>query len=308
VKFKISEIPRISARKVGVQLPDGLKRYAVEIAQKLEKNGHEVLISGESCFGACDIDLNLLQDVDVLLHFGHTKVVELDRVIYIPVFVDYNPEIDLDIPEKKISLIATAQYCHKLPEVKRYLEGKGYLVELKKGSSRVQMKGQVLGCNYTALRDSQSEAILFIGDGLFHARGAAMYTGKKVYAFDPIAGKLEEVDVSGFLKERYFQISRCIDKKCVGIIVSYKPGQKRFSLARKLRDEAIRMKINACIICVDDLTPEKLYNLPFDFYVNTACPRITYDDFRNFRKPVLSPTEFKILLESESEIFIDEIE
>lgn len=60
--------------RVCIQLPDGLKPYAGAIARKLEKEtGCEVLIWAGSCFGACDLPLDVERlGVDLLVQFGHT--------------------------------------------------------------------------------------------------------------------------------------------------------------------------------------------------------------------------------------------
>lgn len=308
VKFKI---PEIKARKVGIQLPDGLKREAIEISDELERMGYEVMVSGESCYGACDIDMSLLSEVDILLHFAHTPILKLDKVLYIPYFVDYDvskfENVLSKIRERRLALISTAQYCHRLGEVKRFLEKRGFNVELKGGGGRVVYAGQVLGCNYTALSETMAEAVLFIGDGLFHAIGAAIYSGKKVYALNPLSGEISEVDASEFIRNRYLQISRCVGLNKAGILVSSKPGQRRLKLAEKMRKKAENTGIRAYIVYINEVTPEKLYNLPFDFYVNTACPRITYDDADRFSKPIITPQEFDVVLGLTSELRIDEI-
>ena len=306
------EIPK-DAKVIGVQLPDGLKPKAMEISEKLKSMGYEVLISGESCFGACDIDLNLLKIVDVILHFAHTPILNIKGVVYVPYRVDYDINrvvevVKSNIREKKLALISTAQYCHKLRDLKELLEANGYEVELKKGSRRVVYPGQVLGCNYTALRNSKSNTVLFIGDGLFHAIGASVYTGKDVYALNPLSLEITRVETSGFLKERYKLISKCVGLERVGFVVSSKPGQNRLRLAKVLIDKAERAGFIADIVYLNDLTPEKLYNLPYEFYVNTACPRISYDDYKNYEKPIITPQEFEILIGEREEYAIDEIE
>ncbi len=293
------------AKKIGIQLPDGLKSKIPEILDKLRD--FEVYVSGESCFGACDVDLELLRDVDVLLHFGHTPVVDLPNVIYIPYFVDYDPRIECEIEGKKIALIGTVQYCHRLPEVKAHLESMGYEVELRRGSRRVCYPGQVLGCNYTVLRGSDADAILFVGDGLFHPRGAAVYTGKTVYAYNPLTKEMQVVDPSGFIKKRYVAVARCSGNR-VGIIVSTKPGQKRLGLAVRIREVAREKGFQADVVYMNDVTPEKVYNLPYDFFVSTACPRICYDDDIRYEKPIITPQEFEFLVGLRDEIVLDEIE
>lgn len=70
----IGEIKRQKAKTVCIQLPDGLKQYAGEIKDNLErKTKAEILIWLGSCYGACDIpDVEKL-GVDLLVQWGHEK-------------------------------------------------------------------------------------------------------------------------------------------------------------------------------------------------------------------------------------------
>ncbi len=64
------EIKKRMAKSVCIQLPDGLKPMATEIAEYLENNTKtKVMIWAGSCFGACDIP-----DVkaDLLIQWGHS--------------------------------------------------------------------------------------------------------------------------------------------------------------------------------------------------------------------------------------------
>lgn len=301
-RIKFDEIVEVlkekKAKIVGIQLPDGLKYKCDEIARYLESHGFKVIISGSSCYGACDVDLDLLKEVDILLHFAHTPIFDLKNVIYVPYFIDYDLEDfkHIKIEEKSIALIASAQYAWKLNEVKAVLEERGYDVELKKGSGRVKMLGQVLGCNYSVLRNSKAEAVLFVGDGLFHPIGAKIYTGKKVYRFSPLDKEFEEVTVDDFLKRRMLSISKAMEADRGAILVSKKIGQKRLNLALRLKDEADKAGKRVDVIYLDEVTPEKLSNFLYGYYVNTACPRISYDDFELFKVPILTPQEFEILI------------
>ncbi len=294
----IRELKDRNAKTVGVQLPDGLKYKCDEIARCLVSNGFRVIISGSGCYGACDVDLDLLKEVDILLHLAHTPIFDLEGVLYVPYFIDYDPKEvrRLRIEEKRLALIASAQYAWKLGEVKAILEEMGHEVELKTGSGRVRMPGQVLGCNYTVLRDSKAEAVLFIGDGLFHPIGAKIYTGKKVYRFSPLDKEFEEVEVEDFLKRRMLSVSKAMEADKGAILVSRKIGQKRLGLAMRLKGEAERAGKHVDVIYLDEITPEKLSNFLYGYYVNTACPRISYDDFELFKVPILTPQEFEILI------------
>ena len=65
----------------------------------------------------------------------------------------------------------------------------------------------------------------------------------------------------------------------------------------------------AVIVLMQEISPAELLNLGFACYVNTACPRLAYDDQVRFPVPVLSPQEFEILCGARTweEYVIDEI-
>ncbi|HIP25089.1 MAG TPA: diphthamide biosynthesis enzyme Dph2 [Archaeoglobus profundus] len=304
IKFDVAikKLKDLNARRIGIQLPNGLKHLSSEISSYLEEKGYEVIISGSSCYGACDIDLDLLKEVDALLHFVHTPIFEFKNVIYVPYVVDYNVNDlkKINIKERNIALIASTQYAWKLNEVKKVLEERGYRVELKYGSKRIKLPGQVLGCDYSVLKGSKADVILFIGDGMFHPIGAALYTRKKVYMYSPLEKKFEEVKVDNFLKKRMIIVSKAMDGKKGAILVSKKIGQKRLKLALELKKKAKERGKHVDILYLDDITPEKLSNFLYDYYVNTACPRISYDDIELFNVPVLTPQEFEILIGTRS--------
>ena len=67
----VREIRKSVAKSVLVQLPDGLKPWAVAIVDCLsEKCGVDIRVWLGSCFGACDLpDSN----ADLVIQFGHAK-------------------------------------------------------------------------------------------------------------------------------------------------------------------------------------------------------------------------------------------
>ena len=69
------EIKKQKAKRVCIQLPDGLKPKAKEIADALkEKTDAEILIWLGSCFGACDIPKQVEDlKVDLLIQWGHSE-------------------------------------------------------------------------------------------------------------------------------------------------------------------------------------------------------------------------------------------
>ncbi|WP_462315614.1 diphthamide synthesis protein, partial [Methanobrevibacter sp.] len=52
----IRKIDSMDARTVGLQFPEGLKVQATRIARAIEEQTEAtVIISGDPCFGACDV-------------------------------------------------------------------------------------------------------------------------------------------------------------------------------------------------------------------------------------------------------------
>ncbi|MFP4655923.1 MAG: diphthamide synthesis protein, partial [Methanohalobium sp.] len=88
-EYLINIIIKTEASVVGLQLPEGLKRQSIAIATELERStGVEVLISADPCYGACDLDTDILDNVDILFHFGHSELDDCkynEKIYYIKV-------------------------------------------------------------------------------------------------------------------------------------------------------------------------------------------------------------------------------
>lgn len=280
---------------VALQAPEGLKRLLPRLSQDLRHLGYEVIISGDPCYGACDLDLCARDQADILVHIGHTPVDDTERVIYEPWPVDGDLSVISDvIPRlsgKRVGLVTTVQHIHLLPQVAELVRNAGIEPVIAEPSSRTPCPGQVLGCSFDAARKTGADQIIFLGTGLFHPIGIKLATGARVFACDPITGRIEEPDADRLLRVRFGLIQKARDAKSYGIIVSSKTGQCRSELA----DHLCSLSDKAYRIMLGEVSPDQLLNLGFPCYVNTACPRLAYDDQVRFSVPVLTPGEFEIL-------------
>ncbi|MCZ0860284.1 diphthamide biosynthesis enzyme Dph2 [Methanocorpusculum sp. MG] len=307
----IDDLRSRDAKRVAVQLPEGLKRGTAMLASALRNEGFEVVICGDACWGACDLALDALADADVLVHIGHTPVTQEKNVIYIPFRQDIDPEILLSaVPAlecfAKVGLVTTIQHAHQTQEMAGWLQDHGIRAVVGEGSVRTPQPGQVLGCTYAAARSAEADAYLFVGTGVFHAIGVSLATGKPTFALDPYgAGDVQEVSADRLLRKRFVQIEKAKSAKTFGILLSSKSGQCRKELAKRLES----LSPDASIILIREVSEMQLRNLGFDAYVNTACPRLALDDQSRFPMPVLSPAEFEIVLglRSWDDYVIDEI-
>lgn len=70
----IAKIEETKAKRVLVQLPDGLKPYAKDIQEEIKKKfpDVELFFWGASAFGSCDVPLGIDRlGFDLLIHLGH---------------------------------------------------------------------------------------------------------------------------------------------------------------------------------------------------------------------------------------------
>jgi len=305
----IRQLKGRGAKSVALQFPEGLKRKAAGIASDLRTAGFEVIISGDPCYGACDLALDTLNYANVLVHFGHAPITEHPDIIYEPYRIDF----EINILEKALpllrgrilGLVTTIQHTHSIPAMRSFLQEKGFDVRISNGGSRTPQTGQVLGCNFEAATKTGAPEILFVGTGLFHPIGIALSTRSRVIALDPLTGIASEVSGDTLLRRRFAVMEKARTASSVGIIVSTKSGQQRLDLARRL----VSLSPLATIVMMHEVIPDELLNLGFDAYVNTACPRLAYDDQIRFPVPVLSPPEFEIIcgIRSWDDYTIDEI-
>jgi len=295
-------IKQSEARTVGLQFPEGFKRQAFSIARELEdKTETVVMVSGNPCFGACDIDMVLKGSVDILFHFGHSELVDgLDNVIFMetPARVDIGHVVEMaavKLDAGTVGLVTTVQHVHQLDKARDILGSKGMSCVAGTGDSRIKYPGQLLGCNFSAA-GVKCDSYLYIGSGKFHPLGVAVATGSKVLAADPMLNTVEWVDPERILRQRGGVIAICLDAISFGIIVSTKIGQERMGLARRLAELAKKHGKEYIIISLDNITPEALLQFKVDAFINTACPRIAIDEGGRFNAPMLTPVEFEIVL------------
>jgi len=305
----VEHLKKRGAQRVALQFPEGLKRRSATIAAALKDAGFEVILSGDPCYGACDLALDTLAYADVLVHFGHSPVDDQPKVIFEPNTMDFDVAVlENALPLLKggpVGLVTTVQHVHLIPAMELFLQEKGISCRVAEGGGRTPNRGQVLGCSFTAAKATGADEILFVGTGLFHPIGIALVTHAHVIALDPLTGSAQEVSSDALMRRRFAVMEKARGAKSVGIIVSTKSGQQRIALAHRLAS----LSPTAVIVTMREVIPDELLNLGFACYVNTACPRLAYDDQVRFPVPVLSPQEFEILcgIRSWDEYTIDEI-
>jgi 2-(3-amino-3-carboxypropyl)histidine synthase len=301
--FFMSELKRLKPKKIMVQLPEGIKVKAIEMQEKIESLGIEVIFSGETAWGGCSLSLEEAKkfNVDLILHFGHAPFIHVDfPIIYVEVkdILDLIPILTKSLKNlkqfKKLGLSFSIQHRHDLKNIIEFYNknGKEILLSEKKGFSAYE--GHVVGCEYNGLKQIQNdvEAFIVIGNR-FHSVGAALSVTKPVYLIDVYNDEVSEMSSfrDKIVKERFISINKLKEAKNVGIIVELKPGQQFGSskgLIKKFKDKGK----NVILISMNELSHDKIMNFyNIDAFVELACPRIAIDDFSKYEKPILTLKE-----------------
>lgn len=304
------EIRKREAKRVLIQLPEGLKAEGPRLASIVERAGATAIISADPCYGACDLatlDAKNL-GVDLIVHYGHSPIVKEGRtqILYIEARAKISPKIavrkaiSLLKNWNKIGLVTTVQHVHTLEDAKKLLLKSGKTVAIG-DAGRVKYAGQVTGCDYTNAKAiiEEVEAFLLIGGGRFHAIGVALATAKPTIVADPYERRAYNVDkeVRRIINQRWANISEAKEPKKFGVLIGLKSGQRRLELAMAIKEKLEKNGRNTTLLALKEITPETLLQFPhIEAFVNTACPRISIDDKTKFHKPVLTPNETLVVL------------
>lgn len=304
------EIVKLGAKRVLIQLPEGLKSEAPRLAKIVEKVGALPIISADPCYGACDLATSEAEslDADLIVHYGHAKLLKYEKVptIYIEARATINVaeavERALPLMENwhKIGLATTVQHVQTIDEAKEMLIRAGKIVMVG-DAGRLNYPGQVVGCNYSNAKSiaGDVEGFLFIGGGRFHALGLAISTFKPTVVADPYEKRAYSIDEEAqkVQRQRWASIQEAQKAKIFAVLVGLKPGQKRLEEALTIREKLEKSGKDAFLFAVREITPEVVMNFPtVDAYVNTACPRVSLDEPSKFQKPMLTLNEALVVV------------
>jgi len=325
--LKINEVLGF-ARKRGVkrlllQFADGLKQHSCSVIEEFSRElpNVEVIVSGSSCYGACDVAFEeaLKVNADGIVHYGHTPFPETfahaDELGIDTFFVEAFSRAELlsEAVDRALDVLcsmkgvvdvgvtASLQEVPCIALLRQRLEEEGYRVHVGVGSDRVKYAGQVLGCDYTSALSIKDKVEVFIhlGGGLFHALGLGLATQMPVVLCDPYRGEAREIghEVKKVKSTRLYYVVRAMEEaRQYCIVVGCKWRQRHLYSAMRVKRLLEERGKKVCLLTLYEVSPQALENFPEpDAFVITACPRIPIDDYMNYRRPLLTVLEALIV-------------
>jgi len=208
------------------------------------------------------------------------------------------PNSFIDKFPKKVALFTTIQFMNSVESMMKQIKDSGREVVIFK-TGHTRHKGQILGCNiqdYSEYADSEFDAFVYVGDGFFHPQALLMKNeNKKVYSYNPYVEKeyvVDKSDLDKVKKKNKAALSLFYMAKKVGVLVTTKPGQMLLKRALELEEEYPEKEFFYFIDNTIDFG--SLENFPFiEVWINTACPRIGFDDSIKISKPIINMEDVK---------------
>lgn len=303
---------RCAARHVGLQMPEGLQRWATilaDIFRRFVPSLETATILGDVTFGACCIDdlASRALGMDFLVHYGHSCIVPVDQTTVTMLYVHVEVQIDVDhlvetvrlnfAPDQRLAFMGTVQFTagimHAVEELKREF--------LTEGSSGhvPQVKplgvGEVLGCTSPAVVDA--DAVVFVCDGRFHLESAMIqnpHVKHGFFRYDPFYRTLTQ---EGFAhaemhRQRRAAIEAAKGAAFVGLILGTLGRQGSSGVLEELERVLDKRGVPYFTLLLSEVSPERLALFrDVDAWVQVACPRLSLDWGDAYVKPLLTPYE-----------------
>ncbi|KAL2180076.1 putative diphthamide synthesis protein-domain-containing protein [Thermothelomyces heterothallicus CBS 202.75] len=316
----IHRIRSLGAKRVALQMPEGLLMFATTISDILTEfcPGIETLIMGDVTYGACCIDDYTARAMgcDLLVHYAHSCLIPVDvtKIKTLYVFVDISIDtshllatIERNFsPGKTIALVGTIQFNATIHGVRSTLEKAGFKIIVPQIAPL--SKGEILGCtspNLSTCTDSPVDLILYLGDGRFHLESIMIHNPDiPAYRYDPYSRKLthETYGHEEMQDIRRDAIRTAKTAKKWGLILGSLGRQGNPHTMALIENKLKQMGIPFVNLLLSEIFPGKLAMMSdVECWVQVACPRLSIDWGYAFPRPLLTPYEALVALEEKED-------
>ncbi|CAI5756467.1 unnamed protein product [Candida verbasci] len=313
----IWNIRKNNAKRVALQMPEGLLIYSLIISDIIEQFCQvETLVMGDVSYGACCIDDFTARslDCDFIVHYAHSCLVPIDvtkiKILYVFVTINIDEthlikSIKLNFDQgSQLAVFGTIQFNPTIHSIKYKLENdEEKPIYLTAPQTRPLSKGEVLGCTSARLDPNHIRAMIYIGDGRFHLESSMIHNPSvPAYRYDPYSRIFtrEYYDQQEMTKVRKDAIDQSRKARKIGLILGALGRQGNPITLKKLEDSFSEKGVEVVKIILSEIFPQKLSMFDdIDVFIQVACPRLSIDWGYAFNKPLLTPYEAMVLLEKD---------
>lgn len=296
------------ARRVALQLPEGLLRFASVLSDILRRHagGARTVVLGDVTYGACCVDdfSAAALGCDFLVHYGHSCLVPVKTckipMLYVFVHIKFEPEhlvrcLKDNFPaEKRIALIGTIQFIDTVHAIRPELDSHFAYVSVPQ--AKPLSPAEVLGC--TAPKMPDVDTLVYVGDGRFHLESAMIANPSlPAYRYDPYSKTftVEEYGHKQMRSMRRAAVEQAKEARSFGIILGTLGRQGSPAILERLQAAARKAGKSSVVVLLSEIQPSKIEVLEksgIQAWVQIACPRLSIDWGTCYGKcPLLNPYE-----------------
>ncbi|CAR27615.1 ZYRO0D02662p [Zygosaccharomyces rouxii] len=308
-------IKKHNAKRVALQMPEGLLIYSLVISDILEQFcGVQTVVMGDVSYGACCIDDYTARalECDFIVHYAHSCLVPIDvtkiKVLYIFVTINIEEQhimrtLQKNFPKgSRLATFGTIQFNPTIHSLKdKLLNDEDHMLYLIPPQIKPLSKGEVLGCTSERLNKEQIDAMVYIGDGRFHLESAMIHNPDiPAYRYDPYSRKFtrEYYEQKELVKLRSDAVEAASKGKTFGLILGALGRQGNLATVQNLEKSLTAAGKTVVKIILSEIFPQKLSMFEnVDVFVQVACPRLSIDWGYAFNKPLLTPYEANVMLQ-----------
>ncbi|XP_069471462.1 2-(3-amino-3-carboxypropyl)histidine synthase subunit 1 isoform X2 [Ambystoma mexicanum] len=306
----IWRIQHVGAKRVALQMPEGLLIFACTIADIIERfTEAEAVVMGDVTYGACCVDDFTARALgaDLMVHYGHSCLIPIDATkgiqmlyVFVDIKIDTSHFVEtvlFNFPQgSSLALLSTIQFASALQAASQALRPQ-YKVAVPQ--CKPLSPGEVLGCTSPRL-ESGVEALIYLGDGRFHLESIMIANpGTDAYRYDPYSKVFsrEYYDHEAMRGARKDAIAAATTAKTWGLILGTLGRQGSPQILEHLESRIQALGLHFVRILLSEIFPQKLQLLPeVEAWVQVACPRLSIDWGTSFSRPLLTPYEAAVAL------------
>jgi 2-(3-amino-3-carboxypropyl)histidine synthase len=307
----VHRIRSLGARRVALQMPEGLLMYASVLADifRAHCSNAETLVLGDVTYGACCVDdlTAAALGADLLVHYGHSCLVPVQNsvipMLYVFVHISFDPShllrcLKENFPKRSsIALVGTIQFVDTLHAIRDEVAACFGSENVKIPQARPLSPGELLGCTSPAFTDV--DHLVYVGDGRFHLESAMIANPKlPAYRYDPYSKAFtrEEYAHDVMLSQRRSAIATSSKGSRFGIIMGTLGRQGSPKILQRVRAAVRNAGKDSVIVLLSEITPAKIQRMEecggVDVWVQIACPRLSIDWGTGYGTlPLLTPYE-----------------
>ncbi|EDO16722.1 hypothetical protein Kpol_1003p27 [Vanderwaltozyma polyspora DSM 70294] len=307
-------IKKSNAKRVALQMPEGLLIYSLIISDILEQFcACETVVMGDVSYGACCIDDFTARalECDFIVHYAHSCLVPIDvtsiKVLYVFVTINIDEVHIMKTLQRnfktgsRIAVFSTIQFNPTVHSIKdKLLNDDSHMLYIIPPQIKPLSRGEVLGCTSQRLDKSQIDYMVYIGDGRFHLESSMIHNPEiPAFRYDPYSRKFtsEGYDQNQLVEVRTDAIETAKNGKTFGLILGALGRQGNLKTVENLESKLLAVGKKVIKIILSEIFPQKLSMFDeIDVFVQVACPRLSIDWGYAFNKPLLTPYEANVLL------------